>query len=313
MDASGLYFNTRKRTDNISETGSDIISNLPESILTHILSLLPAKYAVGTSVLSKQWKYMWTNIAKLHFEGILLLSHETTESFMSFMERVLAYLENNKLESFYLSYVPALHSFKWFPYRNDGCVIKMSGQNLKKFVYGGGLAEEIVMHYASSVVDVTIQVFGNQEHKSQVIRACNLLRLFLRVENLTISSEIFRALAYEKNLQAVLPTYNNLVRLKITWQRVVVDGTFMALLRSAPVLQTLIFGEVILLYKKKAVEEMIPECFFSHLKSIKPWTFLSGKMLALGGTSSVTHLKVYSLASSPSFLQSSWHQCIIKK
>ena len=287
MDASGLYFNSQKRTDNISETGSDIISNLPESILTHILALLPTKYAVGTSVLSKQQKYMWTNITKLHFDGILLLSQETTERFMNFMERVLAHLENNKLESFYLSCeshcdashvhtcvsaatrhqaqridicqrnhdfvlprcvfeneavkelklcvnctikvaapffsrletldlsgvtfmntcfsdpteltltfpnlkkvltliggkwlnvkgvnvdvpalnldVPTLHSFKWFPYRNDGCVIKMSGQNLKKFVYGGGLAEEITMYYASSVVDVTIQVFGNQEHKS---------------------------------------------------------------------------------------------------------------------------------------------------
>ncbi|KAI9076742.1 hypothetical protein K1719_041325 [Acacia pycnantha] len=40
-------------------------SELPEKVLSHILSFLPTKEAVRTSVLSKRWEYIWTSIPKL--------------------------------------------------------------------------------------------------------------------------------------------------------------------------------------------------------------------------------------------------------
>lgn len=43
----------------------DGISALPTDLLVHILSIIPTKDAVATSVLSKPWRYIWTLIPKL--------------------------------------------------------------------------------------------------------------------------------------------------------------------------------------------------------------------------------------------------------
>ncbi|CAN0842159.1 Putative F-box/LRR-repeat protein At3g18150 [Linum grandiflorum] len=47
----------------------DILSNLPDSIIDHILSLLDTKLVVQTSVLSKQWKCTWKQVSVLRFHS----------------------------------------------------------------------------------------------------------------------------------------------------------------------------------------------------------------------------------------------------
>ncbi|KAI8552776.1 hypothetical protein RHMOL_Rhmol06G0294000 [Rhododendron molle] len=53
----------------------DRISELPDAVLCHILSFMPTKYAVLTSVLSKRWQYLWTGVNTLDFDNSLLF-HE---------------------------------------------------------------------------------------------------------------------------------------------------------------------------------------------------------------------------------------------
>lgn len=47
----------------------DRISQLPEALILEILSQLPTKDAMATSLLSKQWKSLWKMMPKLNFDS----------------------------------------------------------------------------------------------------------------------------------------------------------------------------------------------------------------------------------------------------
>lgn len=49
-------------------SGGDWISDLPQSIIETILTKLPLRDAVRTSILSSKWRYKWTNLTQLVFD-----------------------------------------------------------------------------------------------------------------------------------------------------------------------------------------------------------------------------------------------------
>ncbi|XP_027184458.1 probable FBD-associated F-box protein At1g32375 isoform X2 [Coffea eugenioides] len=69
----------------------DRISSLPDSVLCYILSFLPTtKYAVGTSILSKRWKFLWTGVPYLLFDDDRVRkSPERVRKFEQFVNKVL--------------------------------------------------------------------------------------------------------------------------------------------------------------------------------------------------------------------------------
>lgn len=104
--------NKRSKRHKPSE-GQDIVSNLPDFIIGHILSFLPTKLAVRTSVLSKRWTYLWTFITKLSFEDKerrdwnLYYTFKDSKKikktcFLNFVNRVLLHLNSSSLQSFSL-------------------------------------------------------------------------------------------------------------------------------------------------------------------------------------------------------------------
>ena len=54
------------KCDNYVEV--DRISNLPDPLICHILSFIPTKQSVATSILSTRWKPLWTMVPALDFE-----------------------------------------------------------------------------------------------------------------------------------------------------------------------------------------------------------------------------------------------------
>ncbi|KAF7123479.1 hypothetical protein RHSIM_Rhsim12G0069400 [Rhododendron simsii] len=58
---------------NMCGTTSDIISDLPDTIIEKILVRMPIRDAVRTSVLSKKWRFNWINIPVLAFDDTSLV------------------------------------------------------------------------------------------------------------------------------------------------------------------------------------------------------------------------------------------------
>ncbi|CAN6694057.1 unnamed protein product [Malus baccata var. baccata] len=77
----------------------DRISELPETILCHILSFLETVHAVRTTVLSTRWNKIWTKVPNLHFGYIPNFCPEYEDEgedachnhFMTFVDRLYIY------------------------------------------------------------------------------------------------------------------------------------------------------------------------------------------------------------------------------
>ncbi|KAK7280973.1 hypothetical protein RIF29_08581 [Crotalaria pallida] len=94
----------------------DIISKLPDSIIGYILSYLPTKYAVRTSVLSKEWESKWTHITNLSIEDAMSeQTRENRQRFVNFVNRVLQNLSSKKIHTF------NLHLSRLFSRKENQC------------------------------------------------------------------------------------------------------------------------------------------------------------------------------------------------
>ncbi|KAK0595334.1 hypothetical protein LWI29_005659 [Acer saccharum] len=81
---------TSKRVKINDEMGMDRLSNLPDSVIHHILSRMDAKDAVQTCVLSKKWKFHWTHINCYCFDCL------TSASVVDFEDFVINVLNNRR-------------------------------------------------------------------------------------------------------------------------------------------------------------------------------------------------------------------------
>ncbi|KAF9611814.1 hypothetical protein IFM89_035799 [Coptis chinensis] len=90
----------------------DRISELPDGILESILSSLPMKVALRSSVLSKRWrnlwKYLWIHATTLDF-GKEFAKDQTQEQFVNTVNQYLQLHSGNKIEKFLLHFYPGEH------------------------------------------------------------------------------------------------------------------------------------------------------------------------------------------------------------
>ncbi|KAH0730386.1 hypothetical protein KY290_003863 [Solanum tuberosum] len=82
------------------ETLDDCISELPDSLLLQILSLLPTEEAFTTCILSKRWQYLWTSLNSFIFSPKRYW--ERSKGFRSFVDYVLSHFTASKIDKFEL-------------------------------------------------------------------------------------------------------------------------------------------------------------------------------------------------------------------
>ncbi|KAF5175549.1 F-box protein, partial [Thalictrum thalictroides] len=85
-----------------SKRDEDRISNLQDEILLHIFSFLSMNDVVRSSVLSRRWEHLWTNVQTLCFYGPTSFDRNALEKFVSFVNRTLFLLVSNNIHSFKL-------------------------------------------------------------------------------------------------------------------------------------------------------------------------------------------------------------------
>ncbi|KZV39295.1 hypothetical protein F511_29543 [Dorcoceras hygrometricum] len=95
----------KRKAVTTGENGEDMISTLPESIISHILSLLPAKDALRTSVLSKDWEYRWTCIYNIDIDETKRFSRKRArqKSAVNFVDRILLLVQIPTIKTFRLA------------------------------------------------------------------------------------------------------------------------------------------------------------------------------------------------------------------
>ncbi|XP_023636253.1 putative F-box/FBD/LRR-repeat protein At5g22670 isoform X2 [Capsella rubella] len=71
----------------------DLISKLPDSLISEILMYLPTKEAVRTSVLSTRWKSLWLLIPKL---DLVASEFPDSSAFVNFMDRFIDFSREHK-------------------------------------------------------------------------------------------------------------------------------------------------------------------------------------------------------------------------
>jgi hypothetical protein len=67
----------------------DKISSLPDAILSGILSLIPTKEAVATSILSKRWIHLWKSVDNINLSEVKVNDAVSSYKFNEFMYSVL--------------------------------------------------------------------------------------------------------------------------------------------------------------------------------------------------------------------------------
>ncbi|XP_015073035.1 F-box protein At5g03100-like [Solanum pennellii] len=104
--SDSLILSKKRKIEN--ETLEDCISGLPDGFLIQMLSLLPTKDAVASSLLSKRWRNLWTPIHSFYFSNA---NYIDVRKFKSFVDNALIHSTSTEIKKFVLD----LRTILWQP------------------------------------------------------------------------------------------------------------------------------------------------------------------------------------------------------
>ncbi|KAL3652535.1 hypothetical protein CASFOL_002216 [Castilleja foliolosa] len=104
----------------------DRISALQDDLLCHILSFLPTKNSVATSVLSTRWRHLWAHVPNVDFDSELYTKGGPVPQFSDIIYRVMLMYKVQNINNFRLSYKDACNE-----YQLETCIATAILRNVK--------------------------------------------------------------------------------------------------------------------------------------------------------------------------------------
>lgn len=136
----------------------DHISNLPDYILHQILSFMPTKEAVKTSILSTRWKNLWVSVPTIDFDDELLMAkladgwlRPDVTSFVNFVERVLRLHDASNMEKFRLSCCVYRNAFQISSWISDAIIHNVQELDMSLFAKDPSVIPQSMFHNTSLV------------------------------------------------------------------------------------------------------------------------------------------------------------------
>ncbi|KAF8409355.1 hypothetical protein HHK36_005430 [Tetracentron sinense] len=205
------YYSKRRMNESMVEY--DRITELPEPILHHILSFIPTRDVIRTSVLSKRWRCVWNSFPILDFDCHNFLSaysslpsSQIIENFMNIIDKSLRRREPNisiekfrlVLNEFEIEFTPRVNKWIEFAIESNVKELNLNIRNNygKERMYGLSLS----LFAAESVM--VLRLDGFQLVPSGVSRFSSLRSLSLIV--MYIDDQIIRDLIFRCPLIEIL-------------------------------------------------------------------------------------------------------------
>lgn len=111
-----MEFDLRRKRTKSPEENKDRLSELPEHLIYHILSFLAMKDVIGTCVLSKKWRYIWSSVPCLNFPPTTM----PIKNEIDFITRCLVLYKGLAIQKLNLSLKKSLkagsHPVDWYIY-----------------------------------------------------------------------------------------------------------------------------------------------------------------------------------------------------
>ncbi|QCD89077.1 hypothetical protein DEO72_LG4g15 [Vigna unguiculata] len=250
---------------------ADLISSIPDDILLYILSSLPTKQVVATSVLSKRWNPLWRSVPSFDFSICYENREEACDHFHSVYSFLRSRDRDQPLLRFRLNYFincfnPTVH-YSYRAIRDTESMIKTR-------------IEDALLSGCPNLEDLEVKcILINAELKvSSLTNLGNMAAKFLPFEIVKNVKVLSIDLVMHFRSHDWIYEFQNLVQLKLDYLYIQNNWVeFLETLRHCPMLQTLAIGcvgKVSFGSSGQGHEEAVlpdpqsvPACISSHLKT----------------------------------------------
>ncbi|XP_026421611.1 F-box/LRR-repeat protein At4g14103-like isoform X1 [Papaver somniferum] len=207
-----------KGENSMSEQATDRITDLPDSLLHHVLSLLDIKEVVRTSMLSKRWYNIWISIPTLDFRSLSdpfdheertsIETYQESSKFMDIVDKILRLHDTSSIQKLFLCWNYHLSASRVILWIFE--VIRRNVEELHlSLVLNSTLYSPLSLCTCESLVTLELDIFPNLCLPNYVS--------FPKLKHFKLSRAIFSSKYNSEQFFSNCPVLENLTLEKCEW------------------------------------------------------------------------------------------------